>query len=805
MAKKNKRTRQKKAANNIGAATRTSSVSGRPSLSEELKEIEEAAVGGATEEDHADVEQFVPPELDVSAEEIVKRAQKALALLESQQKRSEVSITKKEEELESSLQKLREEREELERQQVDIQSKLTEIEEQKTVFAETENKLNEQQESLILRELDADKGFAKRNREALAQLEEQAEEIRVQFSSHRSKIAEERTAWEEELQGRRSALEAELATKSNNAELAVKEWQESITAEKESIGVEHKKMRKEKRRIELEQELLVEDREALEEKVSARVAKIIESKDGEIKALTERLSAARETCDRQARDLAKREEAETRFGNKSPDEVLSEIHQLRNERDQLKESLKGSLGAEASQRLEELVRQQELWESDRLALMAELAEAKQIAARRRIAVTEMESLRDQKKAFESANKLLSEANRQVRAEVDGLIQRAEGKKSFPSCVAMDGNDQLQKQMPTVDTIEDLRRFSDIVRYRMVHDPKTNTELFYSAKDVRSLLGGLAMSRLHLLHGISGTGKTSLPLAFARAIGAGSALIEVQAGWRDRQDLIGHFNSFEKCFYETEFLQALYKASCPLFTNTPFIVVLDEMNLSHPEQYFADLLSALEQPPERQRLVLMPAPVESAPALLTEGGTKLPLPENVWFFGTANHDETTKDFADKTYDRAHVMELPRNKESFPVENHRFESAISLQALEAAFENAKDKHATEAKQAYTFLEEKLGKILGKRFRLGWGNRLQRQMESYVPVVVAAGGSVGEATDHILATKLLRKIRDRYDNRPEDLVALRDHLENEWKSFDRKSSPVRCSDILNHELQRLGHDDE
>jgi predicted kinase len=71
-----------------------------------------------------------------------------------------------------------------------------------------------------------------------------------------------------------------------------------------------------------------------------------------------------------------------------------------------------------------------------------------------------------------------------------------------------------------------------------------------------------MSRLHLLQGISGTGKTSLPIAFASAIGAGCKAIEVQAGWRDRQDLIGHYNAFEKKFYESEFLLALYRAGCP---------------------------------------------------------------------------------------------------------------------------------------------------------------------------------------------------------------------------------------------------
>ena len=81
----------------------------------------------------------------------------------------------------------------------------------------------------------------------------------------------------------------------------------------------------------------------------------------------------------------------------------------------------------------------------------------------------------------------------------------------------------------------------------------------------------------------------------------------------------------------------------------------------------------------------------------------------------------------------------------------------------------------------------------------------MGFFVPVVVAAGGSIGEATDHILATKLLRKIRDRHDNRPEDIIALRDHVKTEWKQLDRDAGPVRSVELLNQELRRLGHDDE
>jgi hypothetical protein len=370
---------------------------------------------------------------------------------------------------------------------------------------------------------------------------------------------------------------------------------------------------------------------------------------------------------------------------------------------------------------------------------------------------------------------------------------------------MDKDKNKQSSRPTNDEIRSLKEFSDYVRHRMAYDPRTEKKLYYSPEDVRSFIAGLAMSRLHLLQGISGTGKTSLPIAFARAIGAGYALVEVQAGWRDRQDLIGHFNTFERRFYETEFLQAVYKAGCPQFRDTPFIIVLDEMNLSHPEQYFADLLSALEQEQSQQKLVLMTAAVDPAPALLSEGGRHLHVPPNVWFVGTANHDETTKDFAPKTYDRAHVMELPRHREIFQVKDLQPSPPVSLVALNRAFGKAVAQHPDAAGNAYRFLEENLGDILGRRFMVGWGNRLQRQMEDYVPVVIGCGGSIGEATDHVLATKLLRKIRDRHDNRPEDIIDLRDRITTDWASIDIIGQPKKSVAILQEELHRLGHNEE
>ncbi len=295
--------------------------------------------------------------------------------------------------------------------------------------------------------------------------------------------------------------------------------------------------------------------------------------------------------------------------------------------------------AQTTERLRDLEEEREQFQAERVALLEDNRSLKARLARAEIAVTEIESLRDQKAALETSRSLLEAALRELRTDVEERIKRSDGRCPFPSSAAMDNDEKLQTAPSTRQKIFDLPGFVDDVRHAIATGRATGKKLYYSERDLRCFLGGLAMSRLHLLQGISGTGKTSLPVAFAGAIGAGCKVIEIQAGWRDRQDLLGHYNAFERKFYESEFLLALYRAGCPRYEPLPFIIVLDEMNLSHPEQYFAEFISKLEQPSRARQIELTTEAVEPAPRLFQEGRI-LPLPRNVWFVGTANHDETT---------------------------------------------------------------------------------------------------------------------------------------------------------------------
>jgi hypothetical protein len=669
--------------------------------------------------------------------------------------------------------------------------------------------LQGREEAIRDRELNADAGFAVERRASLKQLDEEAATLRDELSKARAQMAKERAAWEAERRAEdernREEHRQELAAHGAAIAAAERDSGERLRLERAQITKDRTELKKRVAHVEVELDVLREDREAFDERVARRAAHELEAANARHRHLEARLASAQAGRDELYEKRRLQDEAERALGNRPIEDVKRELDALVRERDALKEQLARRPNQDVTERLATLEREQENWESERARLTQASVAARTALARASIAVTELETLRDQKAALESARDLLHAALAELRKDVDERISRADGVSPFPACSQMDTDNRLQTQIDMTHEIPDLEAFCQDLQHRVAIDPSNPSKvLFYELRDLRCFLGGLAMSRLHLLHGISGTGKTSLPLAVARALGAGSALVEVQAGWRDRQDLVGHFNAFERRFYEAEFLQALYRAHCPRYADLVNIVVLDEMNLSHPEQYFADLLSALEQDARLQKLDLMTAPVEPAPAHLRRGRT-LPIPQNVWFVGTANHDETTKDFADKTYDRAHVMELPRHRAQFEPQRLSARPPVSFAALRSAFAKAQETHEAKAKAAYAFLDKSFADILERRFRVGWGNRLERQTLDFVPVVVAAGGSVGEAVDHILATKLLRKVRARHDTRPEDLIALNECIREAWATLDQAGSATRSTDIVRDELRRLGAEEE
>lgn len=285
----------------------------------------------------------------------------------------------------------------------------------------------------------------------------------------------------------------------------------------------------------------------------------------------------------------------------------------------------------------------------------------------------------------------------------------------------------------------------IERYRMY--AASRLKLYYDASTIRLFVAGMATSKILILEGISGTGKTSLPYSFSKYMNNPSTLISVQPSYRERTELIGYFNEFSKRFNETEFLRAVYEAG---YREDPTLIVLDEMNLARIEYYFAEMLSVLEMPsPEEWLVDLVSTQWNSDPSLLRDG--KLHVATSIWFVGTANNDDSTFTITDKVYDRAMPIEL--NKRADPFEAPDTDPVyITCDHLNEMFEKAFVENAITEKTMANI--EKLDSYISTRFKLTFGNRIMKQLKAFVPVYVACGGNELEGLDYFVARKILKK---------------------------------------------------
>jgi MoxR-like ATPase len=273
-------------------------------------------------------------------------------------------------------------------------------------------------------------------------------------------------------------------------------------------------------------------------------------------------------------------------------------------------------------------------------------------------------------------------------------------------------------------------------------------LYYDIADVRRFIGGLAVSHIMILQGMSGTGKTSLAYAFGEYLDNSAVIVPIQPMWKERTDLIGYYNEFTRKFNETTLLQKLYEANT---NDNIYITVLDEMNIARVEYYFAEFLSLLEIPDYRKRYLDVVADIwDTDPKLLKNG--QLLLPTNMWFVGTANNDDSTFAISDKVYDRAMVINLDRKAKPF-IASETNTRRISAGRFRMLIKEAQKKYALSQRNLRRIRQ--LDRYLIEHFQITFGNRIMQQIRNYVPVIVACGGSELSAIDDILAKKVLRKL--------------------------------------------------
>ncbi len=284
---------------------------------------------------------------------------------------------------------------------------------------------------------------------------------------------------------------------------------------------------------------------------------------------------------------------------------------------------------------------------------------------------------------------------------------------------------------------------------------------FPAELVAQLDAGLwANERRHfaVLTGLSGAGKTLLARTYGRAIAGGDerhvCVVPVQPAWYDPSPLLGYVNPLKPDRYEkTDFLRFLMKAAGD--PANPSTAVLDEMNLSRPEQYMAPLLSAMETGGD--------IPLHGEGKTIDGVPERLRYPPNLVLIGTVNMEETTHALSDKVLDRAFTLEFwDIDLDDYPRWGER---------------NLGDAEA----EARKVLAEIMDALRPERLHFGW-----RTVDDVLDFLEAAlgeshGMEVAAALDGVIYAKVLPKLRG--DDRPE----LRDAL-------------TKCRDVLStHGLTR------
>lgn len=572
--------------------------------------------------------------------------------------------------------------------------------------------------------------------------------------------------------------------------------------------------KKEKKRFEI-------DKADFEDNLRDEFSNQLTEKTKELERLQRKFSAIEEGNAKLKQTF---EDLESAFDSTDPQEILMQNSFMKGEIENLKRELNERPeqyeldGKQA--RIEEL--QAKVTEFQEKINEGELLELKRILSNMDSYVIEINAYKNQIESAKVREASLKKTIDDLSVTIDQLkgesLKKADAFEFAKKCDA--DKEHLGKKHLGVNSKQptDLKTLTNYVQHWMAN--KSDEPFKYTNETIRIFLSGLHMSPITILQGNSGTGKTSLAREFAKALisdlnyrnskskpnNAPYRICAIQSGWRDNMDLMGYYNSFEHKYKETDFFKALYLANQPKYSDTLFLIILDEMNLSRPEHYFADFLSLLEQSSSERYINLTNTPIDVLPDFLKSTDGRLIVPKNVRFIGTANHDETTLEFAPKTYDRSNLMEMNRNdKEKAMREMQKIddEFSITYDWLSNEFNKAESIFKKECKLFDDFVKE-IETLFLKDKGIGVGNRLERQSERFISVYLHSGqenerkSDLAVASDHLITSRLFRTLKNRYDLDKNNLTAFK---EDYIKLFKERFGyePEFAKELLNSELKK------
>lgn len=657
-------------------------------------------------------------------------------------------------------------------------------------------------------------------------------------------------------------LEASLSDIDNQKDELEKERE----AFDEEMASKRKKLEKDRKEFEEEKEDTKESFERRDNRLKAREEEYNNSNPVKIAELESVISNLKESLTRWEEEYkklsAQKNELEltkAKIEGYSIEELQQERERLANELDELQNKFSDYTDLKLSEM--KLALEDKPKYIDQInQLQTEVASKEHELSRRANVQLEYEQLKEQLG-------LLRSLNDHLRTELSTTKKMLESSTGdiCPALTQIDTNIDSDKENDLKKNRDELMAQSEslnsIVSHIKDYAASRAKPLFYTKEDIKAFIAGMAASPFAILQGMSGTGKTSLPRIFADAIFGEVNIVPVESSWRDRNELLGYYNDFSKKYTAKEFTCDLYKANTPNYRRVPYFIVLDEMNLSRVEYYFADFLSVLENDPndwkvqlvetdmrqlpneitpevrdalanddsaryvelrsiveklypekgsldseaiqnaqagEKQKLLQFleekhfknihgSASLVTGPQLLEEGKT-ISIPENVWFIGTANKDESTFEITDKVYDRAQVMNFKNRAKGTKLDKNVEKKFIPFGTLKTLFNKAKKEYEFDCASNPAIND--IDDYLKEHFKVSFGNRILDQINKFVPVYVAASfvskpkndaeqnTFIYEALDYQITNKVLRKL-EYIDMTGEEI----EELETIFKNYNLK----------------------
>ena len=204
---------------------------------------------------------------------------------------------------------------------------------------------------------------------------------------------------------------------------------------------------------------------------------------------------------------------------------------------------------------------------------------------------------------------------------------------------------------------------DLGAFQALENAFSEAGLLLDPVAIRRFSVSLLSKKFCILTGLAGSGKTKIAEAFAMWLCASPAqyrIVAVGADWTSNENLLGYADALQTGVYRPPVngaLELILRAHAD--TTNPYFLILDEMNLSHVERYFADFLSAMESSNVPLSLHGVAAGLQAG-GVGGAGGVEVPssvaLPDNLFIIGTVNVDETTYMFSPKVLDRVNVIEF-----------------------------------------------------------------------------------------------------------------------------------------------------